>query len=83
MWAWVLFFFLDSVLIPLTPFLQASGDTASLNSHTNYLLCVLMATDKEVIRMDMQGLQKGEMFHCQDNASSPCLVTNDYSGILG
>lgn len=42
-----------------------------------------MATDKEVIRMDMQGLQKEEMFHCQDNAISQCLITNDYSRILG
>ena len=54
-----------------------------INYHTNYLLCVLMATDKEVIRMDMQGLQTGKMFHCQDNASCPCFLTNDYSRILG
>lgn len=42
-----------------------------INFPANYLLYVLMQTDKEVIRMDMQGLQEVSMFHCQDNATHP------------
>lgn len=42
-----------------------------INSTANYLRYVLLQTDKEVIRMDMPGLQGGKMFHCQDNAIFP------------
>lgn len=50
-----------------------------INFPTNYLLYVLMQTDKEVIRMDMQGLQEVDIFHCQDNATCPPppSLTND------
>lgn len=42
-----------------------------INPSPNYLLYVLMETDKEVIRKDMQGLQEGETLHGQDKATLP------------
>lgn len=52
---------IGSLLFP-SPFSTRllNDEECLINSPTNYLLYVLTETDKEVIRMDMQGLQEGK-----------------------